>query len=773
MPRFEAQRITPKQAVDSSQSANVNLPVQANLASASGAGAAMFAMGKALNGISNAVGDIGMDEARRKNAKAAAKKEDDEKRSGEAKAAEHDVTGVDQTEWLSGASQLAKDSYMETDGINAVDKFQSHIQGDLAKMEPGSDIDGYIKTSSEQFIADNKLEGRARDSFLMGLAKTQDGIKQGYLKQSIKESMKREEEGASALLVNAITKGGPDVATNYSNWRTINAGKGMTDDEMDHIAVDSVKASIASGDMDIAKGMSILQTATGAGRPVLADIPEHKEELQLAAKRGETIQKDRAEKARYDQEVAETVQIDALADKGILGKSRALAWGKANDKSASEVAAKINSSREAGERLAKEANKAQEARNADRAWNNYDALAATAAGIKPAAVGEAGDRQFVAALQSGDDKQIQAVLNKSALSGAPIPALKGILSGSIDENDPKRATRYVQIFEQMQRISPEWASRQVDDKTLSRITAYQDAKKMGADDTQAWSKVKMVSTLDHETIATNVGAAMKLVAKEAPKDFTSEHFWQSNTPIANTTEMDTAYRIAVKDMVESGASPEVAAKAALTRVKSSFIRVGDRMVRNYGTGDGMDSHTSDAMTEASKMWKEKLVSSNVVGKDDPVWFTPIPGDENKWRLSYFAAGGVPLPVTHEVTRKGADGTERKSTEFVDVIPSAARANYSAWDKAEKDKKVRNEQMFKQLQRDPTDLTPENIKKLNDQYAPLLKGKLKLPAGTDPATAEFQQRQWDASLGTAKKVTDYANNPANQQQSFADFITSNH
>jgi len=773
MPRNDAQRITPRQAVDSSQSANPALAVQANLQAASGSGSTMFAVAKALNGASNVVGDMGVQKARQKNAKAAAKKEDEDKRLGEAKAAEHAVTGVDQTAWLDQASKVARDSYMETDGINAVDKFHSSIQADLAKMEPGADIDGFIRESSEKFIEENGLKDRARDSFLMGLAKTQDGIKQGYLKQSIKESMKREEEGASALLVNAITKGGPDIASNYAGWRALNASKGMTDDEMDHIAVDAVKASLASGDMDIAKGMSILQTPSAPGRPVLADVPEHKEELQLASKRGEAIQKDRAEKARYAQEVAETVQIDALADKGILGKSRALAWGKANDKSAAEVAAKINASRNAAERLAKEAQKAQAERNADRAWANYDALAANAAGIKPDDVGKAGDRAFTAALQSGDDKQVQAILNKSALTGAPIPALKGILSGSIDESDPKRATRYVQLFEQMQRISPEWAARQVDDKTLSRITAYQTAKMQGADDTQAWSKVKMVSSLDHETISKNTNDAMKLVAKEAPKDFGDGGWFSSNTKIANTTELDTAYRLAVKDMVESGASPEVAAKAALTRVKSQYIRVGDRMVRNYGTGDGMDEHTSAAMTEASNMWKEKLVASNVVGKDDPVWFTPVPGDANKWRLSYFAAGGVPLPVTHEVTRKGADGVERTTAEFVDVIPSAARANYSAWDKQEKDKKVRNEQMFKQLQRDPTDLTPENVKKLNDQYAPLLKGKLKLPAGTDPATAEFQQRQWDASVATAKKVTEYANNPANHLQSFADFITSNH
>jgi hypothetical protein len=322
-------------------------------------------------------------------------------------------------------------------------------------------------------------------------------------------------------------------------------------------------------------------------------------------------------------------------------------------------------------------------------------------------------------------------------------------------------------------VSPARASAELDDKALARYTQYKTAQMMGDDDTQAWSKVKMGTNLDTETISKNTTEAMKLVAKSAPKDFTSEHFWQSNTPISNLSELDSAYRLAVKDMVQAGASPEVAAESALTRVKSSYIRVGDRMVRNYGTGDGMDSQTSAAMTEASVMWKDKLVEKNVVGKDDPVWFTPVPGSPNTWRLRYFAAGGVPLDVTHEVTTTGADGKPQTTTGFVDVVPSATRANYSAWQKQELDKKVRNEQTFKQLQRTATDLTPENVKKLNSEYAPLLTGKLKLPANTRPEDVEFHQRAWDGSVATAKKLTEYANNPSNQLQSFSDFITANH
>lgn len=757
MPRFDAQRITPRQAVDSSQSANIALPVQASLDSVRGQGSAMFAMSRALSSMSGNLADT----AAANNARKAKAQHDQDKKDGAAKAAEKDVTGADQSDWLQTASETARASYEETDGINAVNRFEQSIQPELARLEPGSDIDGFIQQHVEKYIADNGLSEGARKSFMVGLSKSQDTLKETFLKQSIAESLKRDEDGVASLFVSGLQKGDLLTPQGYATWRQYAAEKGLHDTEIDDMAVKAVKASLASGDIDIAKGMALLS-------PELVNQPEHKEELQLAAKRGETIQKERAQKARYDQEVADTVQVDALADKGILGKSRALAWGKANDKTAAEVAAKLNSSREAASRLAAKAAKAHDEQKADLAWRNHDALAENRAGLKPDDVAKAGDRAFTSALQSGDDAQVQAVLEHSARTGAPIPALKGILSGSIDENDPKRATRYVQIYERMQHISPEWAARQVDDKTLARITQYQTAKVLGADDMQAWSKVKMGTNLDNETISRNTTEAMKLVAKDSLKDFDDGGWFGSDTKIANTSELESAYRISVRDMVMTGASPEDAAKAALTRVKSSYIRVGDRMVRYYGLGDGMEQQTSDAMTEASVMWKDRLVAQNVVGKDDPVWFVPVPGSPNTWRLKYFAAGGVPLDVTHEVTQVGADGTEHKATAFVDVIPSATRANYSAWKKREDDKKTRNEQTFKTLGSNPEDLTPEAAARLTKQLA--LRGKPLDP--NDKSPYALDQRAVEQRQKTAK-LSEYVANPANHLQSFADFITSQH
>lgn len=768
MPRFEAQKITPRQVVDSSQSANIALPVQASLAPVRGHGGAMWAVSEALSGVLASKAAKARQDADRHQRQADAQAEADQKEAGVVKAAEKDVTGTVDNDWLSAASATARDSYLETDGINAVDRFHDSIRADLAKMPPGANIDDFLKVSSGEFIQTNGLQGKAKDAFMVGLSREQDTIKQSYLKQSIAESMKREEEGAGALLVTGMTKGNMLAPEGYATWRTYNASKGMSDDELDTIAVNAVKASLASGDVDTAKAMALLQTPSAPGRPVLAEVPEHKEELRLAAQRGETVQKEKAQKARYDSEVADTVQVDALVEKGILSKDRAMAWGKANDKTAAQVAAKLSASRDSATRFAAKTVKAQKDRTADLYWRDHDALAENRAGLTPDDIGKAGDRAFTASLQSGDDSQVQAVLEHSARTGAPIPALKGILTSSIDPSDPQRATRYVSIYERMQHISPEWAARQVDDKTLATITQYQTAKMLGADDDQAWSKVKMGTNLDQATIATNLTAAMKLVAKDAPKDFDDGGWFGADTPIANLSELDTAYRLSVRDMVQAGASPEVAAKAALTRVKSSFIRVGDRMVRNYGLGDGMDEQTSAAMTDVSKVWKDKLVASNVVGKDDPVWFVPVPGSPNTWRLKYFAAGGVPLDVTHEVAHVGADGKEHTAAAFVDIIPSAVRVNHAAWKKQEDDKKVRNVQTFEATGYSPEDLTPDVVARLGKLLAtqgkPLAPGD-KSPYATDPANIARREK--------AAKLHGYVTNTANQLQTFADFIATNH
>ena len=299
MPRFEEQKITPRQAVDSSQSANIALPVQADLASVSGQGSTMFAVARALNGAAQTTSKLG--------AQFREKRDTEDKKEGTARAAEKAVTGDAQTEWLEAASDTARESFEETDGITAVSRFQQDTLPELARLEPGADIDGFLRERVEKFTADNGITGKTRDVFMVGMARAQPELKQAYLRQSIREALQRDTDGVAAVLTHSLTEGSALTPEGYAKWREYAASKGMHDDEVDEIAVKSLRAALASGDVDLEKGLALLKTPSAEGRPILADVPVYKEALQLAAKRGEDVQDERATKERYERGVCREI----------------------------------------------------------------------------------------------------------------------------------------------------------------------------------------------------------------------------------------------------------------------------------------------------------------------------------------------------------------------------------------------------------------------------------------------------------------------------------
>ena len=153
-----------------------------------------------------------------------------------------------------------------------------------------------------------------------------------------------------------------------------------------------------------------------------------------------------------------------------------------------------------------------------------------------------------------------------------------------------------------------------------------------------------------------------------------------------------------------------------------------------------------------------------MGEDDEVGFRPIPGSPNSWRLVHYAAGGVPLPATHEVKKIGKDGKEHTEQEFIDVIPSAVRAHHARWKMQEKDKEIRNAQTFKHLGQSPEDLTLEAATRLHALFA-----QRGAPLPVDDATPYGTSATTKQHRADTLKLSEYVNNPANHLQTFEDFI----
>jgi len=480
---------------------------------------------------------------------------------------------------------------------------------------------------------------------------------------------------------------------------------------------------------------------------------------------------------RYLSSTARLFSAKRLADKGLLGFQQAEAIRRRHPLHLTpEWSASIASqSAEAAERLAKERAAEQRKRAAGLEWDNYETLRTTATDFTKKELDDAGNERFTEGLtdflKNGNKDKLNAVLMHAARSGAPLPDLKTVL-GNIDENNTAQAGKLVEVYETLQHISPAYAARQIDDKGLAKITMYQQQKMLfGATDEQAWSAVKMGTSVDQEVVNKRLADFSKKADKEIPKDF-GDHSWNpfvSNTPIQNRAELETAYRLTARNLIQQGFDTDTALAAAKKRVDATFIRVGDRMVRNYGTGDGNDAATSSAMTEASNTVKEQLIKANAVGKDDPVWFVPVPGQEGVWRLKYFAAGGVPLDVTRPVTRKGPDGREHTETDFIDVNVNQMRSAHGAWEAQEKRKATANAQTLSKLGVADEPLTNERAQKLIKEHE-------RAATAPDDTTGYGLQMKAQTGMGSqerAKQLINYANDPKNQVQSFGDFLTTLH
>lgn len=793
MPRYGSERITPNQAVDSSKSANIALPVQANLADVHGQGSAMFAVGRALSGMSADMAQQAAQDASRRQATQAAA----DKKAGAAKAAEHAVTGVAPTEWLDTANKVALASYEETDGINAVDRFKQSLQPELAKLHGSqADIDALIRDRSEAFIADNKMGDTTKAAFMTGLAKTQNGIKEDFLKGSIKESLNREEESSVALLASGIRDKSMLTPEGSKGFRTYLQGKGMDDTEIDGIVVKAATAALASGEGDIPAVQAMLKTASGPDGMPLAD-GMHKSELDSAAKAGASIQKAQQEKAQFADKANMIQGYDQITDRGIVpGMDRLIADAKKYGMSAEWPTEVRNRAQAAQERFAAEHAKDAEHRAASDLWDSYTPLKAAASDVKTTDLAKIGNERFAAAFKAGDAAAMTKLLVHSADTHAPIGVLKPLMA-QLDPSNPDQAAAIYKVYDIQRHISPENAAALLDSKTLGQIKEYEYNVEMhGMTPKEAWGAVKSGTNLDTHVIEANTKEAMKIVAKKGMTDFNDSPWYSfsSNTPIANKSELDTAYRLAVVDAVKKGVLPEIAAQSAMDEVAAKYTRVGNRMVRTYGTGDGKEAQTAAAMTDMGKVLKDQLVSANEVDKDADVFFAPIKGSPNTWRLQEASPGGVPMDATRPVL--DANGKPTGEREFIDVIPSNLRAAHSAWQAQETDKKTRNTQAFSQFGISANDLTPEEAKRITAQLDPS-KREINLPSYAGPAQRAVLegQRAFDAANvdalsmpGVGSKMTQeyraahagdaaakrkaalkYTNDPSNHLETFGAFI----
>ncbi|WP_266156778.1 hypothetical protein [Dyella silvatica] len=756
MPRPTQTQITSRPTVESSRSQNVAVPVQASLDHA-GRKDSLWVVSNALNSLAARETDALSSKQHRQDAE----KAKSDARNGAADAAEAAVTGASPaTETLEAQSAVYKQHYYQSEGIRQAGNFENQLLPKLQRLEPGANVDETIQNEANAFVGNSGMTEESRKTFMVTVAKSQDGWKQGYLKQSTAEAIKRDEENHQAILTDAVSKSGALEPQTLQAWRQFGAEKGLPEYELDDMVVKAVVPVLASGKANIDKTLETLSGHYGAGGRVLGDV--YREQIDMAAKHGRHIQEEEHKAAQWGDEVTMLDRANQLSERGMYGLKQAAEDGKRFGKSPEWVASMASRSRDANEKAAKGAEKAQRGRNALRLFFNGDPFEIEAFGRKD--VEKAGTEVLNQAISSGDMNKVRSIIGSAAFNGAPLPAIKE-LGDAIDLSNPQRAKKILDVLEVAESISPDYLNKSLSTEAKAKIDRIRkEVRVFGAELPQALTTVKNAERLDSHVVQDRLGRAWKAIKSDIPTRFDDSAIFSGKfrgTPVANAGYVEGYVRDATQRLLETGqySEPKEAAQSALDLFKANHVQVGDQYVRTYGHERGSKEALGEAMTDIVNSYHEKLVKENRIDKEEKLITMPTPDSPDKWQL-YSRTPGGPLPVTEK--------DEHGNLQQIVVNPSAVLANHSAWKAQEAKKKAVYEQGVRQydLKHAFGEGSPESLngyldripKNAIDSYMTGWTGE-----GLPKALRTPEQR-------AAAKA--FINDPGHKPQGFLDFIHAN-
>jgi hypothetical protein len=764
MPRNDPTRIDARQTIDSSQTANVGLQVQANTRAVGRSGAA-WALAQALNTYAASSAE----DAQRTAAQRKVAQDKKDKTDGEAAAAEAAVTGVQKTnEELAQHSAIYTQAYQATDGIRQANQFDESLKPVLAQLEPGADIDAVIQQHANEFVSNANMPEETRKAFMENVAKAQPQWKQDYLKHSITESMKREEENHQAILTGDVNRTGSLTPDMLTSWRQAGAQSGLTDYEMDEMAVKALAPSIASGKINIDQTLDVLKGHNGADGRVLYDV--YQQDIDQAATAGKRVQDQERKKAQESALTQELFASNDRADQGMLSDRNIEAMRVKYDLTPEWAAGMHNKNREAQQRLAKEAEKADDERKLASAFLLNDAVHNEALGADK--VNKAGEKAFMAVITAGIEKNdfstVPQYIAAAARNNMKLEGYGRILAGLSDTSNPARFDQAYQLYKQAQNIAPGWADANLDTKTLGLLKQYDRRLTVYGDNSQqALAGLRNQPDINPDVLASEKRAVMKKIdGKALIPDFDDGSLlkFKGSTKVSNIPEVNSAIYGYIEDAHRNGmffGDPQGAIDYAKDRFKADYVKVGDRYERGFGSATSYEgsAKVGNAMDEMGKVWKDKLVAAKVIDPEDKVGFAPTPHAPNKWTLFYLS-GGIRRVMTHDVEVNG-----HKQTLPIEAVATDTAGKYQTW-RAQEDKRASvNKQGYDQFgltglltHDDPASLT-KRIDKMLDQDM--------TPEGSDLRLSSDQVKH----AQRLEKAREFVTSPDRLPQSFGDFLNT--
>jgi len=592
------------------------LAVQTDLGVARGAGALTGTAAAVLGRVANMAG--------RQAALGAQKKAKEDTTAGQSARMEEDLAGTPRqaAEALAAQSEPWRRGYLKTDGALRIRDWQVEASKQLAKAEPGSDIEPTLRASLGELLAAPEFQDpQVKQALLPAVGRAADAVRLKWTEDSVKETFARQEESLTVIAREGMKDGSllaeGGMKALYQNLDSEEFAY-LNRDDVDAIVARAAVDLLASGERDPADIVGFFEKPRDDGSPGLMNSPKYQDDLQRAAAAGATVIKKRQDEAR-DQAMAEAEwSLQDLADKGRLTHKAIDGYAEKFGLSGGELMQfrrHWNTQQEQTlrrwESEAKERNKDAALRAAIASGNAYS--------FSDSEIRKAAGKEWDATPQA----QRGALIRKYANLGVPIPQLSAILDRATPSNKQafEAATT---LYSQLRTFDPVYASRVASGDSAGILEAhYRNTRDIGLSFEQSVQTFGQGKRQAEEA---------RQVVSDAWKDKIKEYLETADGHQRNPREIlrirEEAERFAA---MNSGVTGEDAIRAAVGRLDSQHTVVNNARVPNIGMPKGAEKATEVLLGSVAKKLDLDVDDLRVV---------PNPRNPAQWQV--VGKDGYPL-----------------------------------------------------------------------------------------------------------------------------------
>ena len=575
MTRKAPEQIDRRPVTPSRESAITRLAVQADLDASRG----HDALSRGAMEVFSRVGDAINRRARTKLAEQA----DADQTAGAAARTQETVEGKDaqSAEQLAGTTETYRRGYFLTEAANRVQEARLNLSKRIAALRPGDDPRPIIQEEMGSLLTRPEFQdATVRKQLAPALQTMQGQVLELHQKVELAEIVESQAENLRALARADITSGTLRTAEGIQRFRAAlnNEQFGYLDeDEADAIAAESFADLLASGEVDPEETSAFLKQRVG-DRAALWDQGDNADRFQTAARAGTAIRERAREEAQANAQAQMEPLLQERSGRGALSTAEVY---KVADSLALDGKQRLSFVRhwidqnQAGQRrLESEAKEAARHRQVLTAINAGAALTHTSAELSKAA-----QRDWAAAVQSGDQRQKSAVIARYTKAGVVVPQLKDLLSRTTRSN----LTESYDLYAALTKLDPVVADRYLSDENATLFAQYHDNRfRFGMTPQDALAAVPTGANKGRrQDVSSGISKAATAYFKANPE-------MPDGSPRPHWINTEIERRAVQLGMAAPDASPEVNLQVAERQIIGSSIKVNGQWTRRGGARKGAE-----------------------------------------------------------------------------------------------------------------------------------------------------------------------------------------